>query len=600
MKKISLFITFIIILGISSCSKILNRVDFNGVPSTTVWNDSSTALLYLNNLYNLVIPVWPCDEAAGTLPTPIHNISDECNGTANNSSNILWGNLTVDQVTDFYTGTTSAYAKIRQINLLLSSIDSGSISANAKTQIKAQAYFLRAYTYFDLVKIYGGVPYVTTAQDWLTDSLLVYRNSTSDCINFMIADLNKCSILPASWGSNDYGRITRGAALALKARILLYWASPQLNPNNDMTRWQLAYTTNMNAYDSLIMDGYGMYSNFSRIFLDAQNKTDNEPIIFRAFNGSTTSGLYNTYDKVTRPYSQSSGSGGKTNNPTWNLVQAFPMANGKAITDPTSGYDSVHFWLNRDPRFYSTIVYNGAYFGLQSASGRRQWMYTGISDDKSAPSATGFYSRKNLDTTITNANSAYGKTSWVEMRFAEVMLNLAECANAVGDQTTAYNMLLASRKRAGIAAGTNNYYGLATTMTTAQMEAAILAERRVEFAFEGKRYDDLRRTRTFDQLNGLFRNQMVITPKSPYTVATLEKVLPGGGLARDTININSTDYTKYFTISFKPITGESVINFQTNYYNYGIPSTNILKDPNMYQTIGWTYGSAAGTFDPTK
>jgi hypothetical protein len=132
------------------------------------------------------------------------------------------------------------------------------------------------------------------------------------------------------------------------------------------------------------------------------------------------------------------------------------------------------------------------------------------------------------------------------------------------------------------------------------MEAAILAERRIEFAFEGKRYDDLRRTRTFDQLNGLFRNQMVITPKSPYTVATLEKVLPGGGLARDTININSTDYTKYFTITFKPITGESVINFQTNYYNYGIPSTNILKDPNMYQTIGWTYGSAAGTFDPTK
>jgi hypothetical protein len=156
-------------------------------------------------------------------------------------------------------------------------------------------------------------------------------------------------------------------------------------------------------------------------------------------------------------------------------------------------------------------------------------------------------------------------------------------------------MLLAIRQRAGLDAGTDNYYGLPSTMATSDMETAILLERRIEFAFEGKRYDDLRRTRTFDQLNGTYRNQILITPKSPYTVATLEKVLPGGGIARDTIDVNK-EFTKYFNMQIIPITSELAINFLSNYYIYGIPTTNITKDPNLIQTSGW----GAGSFDATQ
>jgi hypothetical protein len=370
-----------------------------------------------------------------------------------------------------------------------------------------------------------------------------------------------------------------------------------------MSRWQAAYTACQNAYDTCTLDGYALYSNFSRIALDASSASDHEPIIFRPYNGANVSGQYESYDADTRPYSQSAGSGGATNNPTWNLVQAFPMKDGYPITasSAVNPYDSVYYWHNRDPRFYSTVVYNGAIYGLGSTSDRKQWMYTGITVDKSHPSQTGFYCRKNIDTTVSATNSQYGKTFWVEMRFAEVMLNLAEAANATGNQAQAYTMLEAIRKRAGISANADGMYGLTAGMTTAQMETAILNERQVEFAFEGRRYDDLRRTRTFDQLNGTTRSMMYIAFKPAYTIKAMETVNASTGIAPvDTINVDGPDYLKYFTHYVQAISGELPIAFPATYYAYGIPSTNIAKDPNMVQTIGWLYAGAQGTFDPTK
>ena len=603
MKKILIYISTVLsIAGSTSCTKnILQKVDVDGLSAQQVWSSSTEANLYLNGLYNIVMPVWPANQSATTFPNPIHNISDECNG---GTTAIIQGKLTNDQVTDFYSSTsTGAYPYLRRINMLFANIDNYGLAPAVTAPIKAQAYFLRAYVYFDLLKIYGGIPYITKPQDWITDTLDVPRNSSSQCIDSLIADLNHCSVLPATWTGADFGRITRGAALAFKARVLLTWASPQFNPTNDMTRWLAAYTACQNANDTCTMDGYALYSNFSRIMLDASALTDHEPIIFRPYNGANVTGQYEGYDGVTRPYSQSAGSGGPTNNPTWNLVQAFPMKDGYPITasSTTNPYDSVYYWHNRDPRFYATIVYNGAIYGLGSLPDRKQWIYSGITVDKSHPSQTGFYCRKNIDTTVSAANSQYGKTFWVELRYAEVLLNLAEAANMTGNQAVAYTQLEAIRKRAGISANVDGLYGLAASMSQAQMETAILNERQVEFAFEGKRYDDLRRTRTFDALDGQYRNQMYIAFKSPYTVANMEKINTITGIAPvDTINVDGPDYTKYFTHTIIPITGELPILFPTTYYAYGIPSTNISKDPNMVQTIGWLFGTAAGTFDPTK
>ncbi|HEY4149271.1 MAG TPA: RagB/SusD family nutrient uptake outer membrane protein [Chitinophagaceae bacterium] len=598
MKRLAIYSAILILVaGAGSCKKILDKVDFNGVPDATVWANESTATLYLNNLYNLVMPVWPTNYSSATLPTALHNISDDANGGSNTA--VIYGTLTTEIVTDFFTsGTNTAYGYIRKINILLTSIDGGGLPQATRDKIKAQAYFLRAWAYFELVKLYGGVPYITTPQDWITDNLNVPRNKTSECVDSMLADLSHCSVLPTTWVSPDIGRITRDAALALKGKILLYWASPQFNPGNDATRWENAYQANEAAYDSLTNHGYALYPKFGSIFLDAASTANHEVILFRSFNGTTTTGQYEGNDAVTRPNSQSAGSGGKTNNPTWNLVRSFPMLDGRTPGDPTSlyTYDSVYYWKNRDPRFAATIAYNGCYWGLSSISGRRQWTYTGITEDKSNPSTTGFYCRKNIDSTVLAANTTNGKTWWVEMRLAEVMLNVAECANMTNRQPEAYTMIENIRKRAGINATGNPTYGLAVAMTQAQMQTAILLERRVEFAFEGKRYDDLRRTRTFDQLNGNVRMQLAIAPKSPATVASLEAKDANGVLFRDKLDVNGTDYTTYFTATVKPITSELVINYLTSYYAYALPSTNIAKDPALLQTINW----GSGTFDPTQ
>src|SRR5260370_39212454 len=116
---------------------------------------------------------------------------------------------------------------MRRINMLFANMDANGLKPSQTAVIKAQAYFLRAYVYFDLLKLYGGIPYITGPEDWITHSINVARPPTSACIDSIVADLNHCSVLPPSWPATDFGRITRGAALAFKARVLLTWASPQ-------------------------------------------------------------------------------------------------------------------------------------------------------------------------------------------------------------------------------------------------------------------------------------------------------------------------------------------------------------------------------------
>jgi hypothetical protein len=614
MKKLLIYSSILLVLGGAACKKILDKVDFNGVPPATAWGNVSSVQLYLDNLYQLCMPVFYSGASGSTIPTSWHNISDECNGGT--TIGVLQGNLTQESETDWLPTANSYWSYIRKINILFGNIDKYGLTPGVTAPIKAQAYFLRAWAYFNLVKVYGGVPYITKDLDWTSDTLNLPRMSTTACIDSMIVDLNHCSILPTTWStSGDVGRITSIAALALKGRILLYYASPQFNPQNDGSRWQAAYAANEAAYDSAIAAGYALYSNYSRIFLDAASTADKEPILFRAYNASTSiSQNTNNWETAVRPYSMNYSSGGKSYNPTWNLVSAYPMADGHQPRDPLGkySYDSVYYWKNRDPRFYATIVYNGAIYGLGSTAGRVQYTYVGNPDEINAPSTTGFYTRRNVDTTLTLTGSQYNKTWWVEIRLAEVMLNLAECANATGNQAEAYTMLKAIRKRAGIPAGTDGYYGLASSLSQADLETAILNERRIEFAFEDKRYDDLRRTRTFDQLNGTYRMAHFTVPRSPWFSSTkvsdtgkqynIERHIPGSAVTkiRDTVNINGPAYTTFFKDSIVPIANEQKINFQLNYYFYGIPSSNIGKQPALQQTMGWTYGGAAGTFDPTK
>lgn len=582
-----LFKYILLVISLSACSDILDKTDLTGIDERT-WDHESTATLFLNRLYDVSMPVWPNQASSATLPTGIHDLSDDCNG---GDAKIWYGTLSVDNVTDFFGGNASnnAWAYIRKINILLTEIDQGALDPDIKVKIKAQAYFLRGWIYFQLIKLYGGVPYINHAQDWITEDLYVTRNKTSECVDSIVRDLDMATVLPAAWGSNDRGRITRGAALGIKGRLLLFWASPQFNPNNDAARWERAYQANKAAYDTLLIDGHGLFSSFANIWMDEGNG-NKEVIMLRSYDGANKA---STFEDVARPFSESNGGGGSYQ-PTLDLVNAFPMKNGASITDAGSGYDPVYYWKDRDPRFDATIAYNGCIWPLSNKTGRKQWNYTGVTEDKNKPCVTGFYCRKNLNTATIKDNTKLGKTDWIELRFAEVMLNLAECANATGRIQEAYDLVIAIRKRAGILAGENSLYGLKANMTQSEMFSAIMNERRIELAFEGKRYDDLRRNKLFDQLNGTKRSILKISVKAPYTVADLEKTDAAGIMLRDRLNLNGPDYTTYFTTSVDVLDTQKPINYPSNYYFYAIPTSNITRNPSLEQTTAWN----GGTFDP--
>lgn len=587
MRKIFSYI--LLTVSLSACSDILDKTDLTGIDERT-WDNESTATLYLNRVYDQSMPTWPNLTGGATLPTAIHDLSDDYNG---GDAKIWYGTLSVDNINDFFAGNASnnGWAYIRKINILLSEIEKGALPVDIKTKIKAQAYFLRGWLYFQLVKLYGGVPYISHPQDWIAENLYVARNKTSECIDSIARDFDMATSLPATWGSADRGRITRGAALGIKGRMLLFWASPQFNPGNDQARWERAYKANKAAYDTLLIDGYGLFSSFANIWLD-EGTGNKEVIMLRSFDGANKA---STFEDAARPYSESNGGGGLYQ-PTLDLVKAFPTIDGLPVTDPASGYDPVYYWKNRDPRFDATIAYNGSIWPLSNRTGRKQWTYTGVTEDKNKPNATGFYCRKNINTSTIKDNTKLGKTDWIEMRFAEVMLNLAECANATGRTQEAYDMLIAIRKRAGINPGEGNLYGLKRSMSKDEMFTTIINERRIELAFEGKRYDDLRRNRLFDQLNGKKRSILKITVKAPYTVDSLETPDATGIMLRDKLDLNGPDYTTYFEVTEDVLDTQKPINYPSNYYFYAIPTTNITRNPSLVQTAGW----GNGTFNPLE
>ncbi|ACU59297.1 RagB/SusD family nutrient uptake outer membrane protein [Chitinophaga pinensis] len=578
-----LFSYILLTVSLTACSDILDKTDLTGIDERT-WDNESTATLYLNRVYDLSMPTWPNLASAATLPTAIHDISDDYNG---GDQKIWYGTLSVDNITDFFGGNASnnVWAYIRKTNILLTEIEKGPLPQDVKTKIKSQAYFLRGWLYFQLIKLYGGVPYISHPQDWVTENLFVTRNKTSECIDSIARDFDMATALPGNWGTADKGRITRGAALGVKGRMLLYWASPQFNPNNDPARWERAYKANRAAYDTLVLDGYGLFSNYANIWLD-EGTGNKEVILLRSFDGATKA---STFDDAARPNSESNGGGGSYQ-PTLELVNTYPTIDGLPITDPNSGYDPVYYWKNRDPRFDATIAYNGCIWPLSNKTGRKQWNYVGVTEDKNKPTATGFYCRKNVNTSIIKDNTKLGKTDWIEMRFAEVMLNLAECANATGRTQEAYDMLTAIRKRAGIRPGEGGTYGLKQGMSRDEMFETIMNERRIELAFEGKRYDDLRRNKLFDKLNGKKRSILKITINAPYTVADLEKPDATGIPLRDKLDLNGPDYTTYFTATVDVLDTQKPINYPSNYYFYAIPTTNITRNPSLVQTTGWTSG----------
>jgi hypothetical protein len=455
-------------------------------------------------------------------------------------------------------------------------------------KLRAEARFLRAYYYMELIKRYGGVPIITTVLSE-QESYQVKRATFDECVSFIVSQCDSAyTDLTNHWinygipagstvgrgdagtDNNRLGRVEKPAAVALKLRALLYAASPLNNAGNNVSKWELAAAAGQQLFsDPNCAHVNFLSANYKDLFM-AQNTTNNltprkganSGIIFtRPFQLNT-----NVFERANYPVGMLNGGEGATC-PSQNLVNAFEMrTTGKPITDPTSGYDPLNPYANRDQRLAWIVVLNGSTMGLNTNSTPRTVLsYEGALDGigaKIGATTTGYYLRKMC---VENYNLTLAGTrakSWVLMRYAEVLLNFAEALNeAYGPEAkpslggiaatrSAREALNLVRVRAGQPA-------IAAGISQSDLRERIRNERRVELAFEEHRFFDVRRWKIAEQTENV----------------------PLSGMR---VSLNSSG-----TFNYQPFVAEPRV-FSAKMYLYPIPFAEISKSNGVIiQNPGW-------------
>lgn len=492
----------------TSCQKdFLDRKPLNLVSEETVWSDPNLIKLSVNEFYTFLNTGYANTYLPAGITDDIQLIGSEERKVA--------PYLTGDFLSTSFPERNlwrDGYAQIRKINYFINRAESSTVlNAEDKKTVLGQARFMRAYLYFTLFSSFKDVPLLLKAQPIEESEDKPEKVAHKDGMLFIASELAKAANeLPSTYSKEEWGRITKEAALAFRSRVLLWNASPLNNVDQDKAAWAEA----ANAAEEVIKSGkFALQKDYSNVFLVKNIMNTPEVILEFRYNGIKGEKQHN-FDKNNSP----SGYGGRGMNcPTQDLVDSYEMANGKAINEDGSGYDKSNPYAGRDPRFNKSILYNGVAF-----KGRPVETFTNGKDmPRSNPSPTGYYMRKFVD-----ENFDYNKdvnvtssTNWVIMRYAEVLLNFAEAKNeAEGPVASVYDAVNAIRKRAGMPV-------LPTGLSQQEMRARIYRERRVELAFEDNiRYQDLKRWKTAEDLLNKSVRGVTIAKKGDGTFTYTEKL----------------------------------------------------------------------------
>jgi starch-binding outer membrane protein, SusD/RagB family len=520
MRKIFCFITIAIVflLFATACKKnsFLGATVISNIDSNDVFNDSAFSMEFLNNIYTKVgFAADPKRFNGGTFAAGLDAASDEAEGPNASSSNgfTMFATGTVNPSIVPTDAWANSYTMIRAVNQFLAHLYKMPFNATLKSEAKAEARFLRAWYYFIMVEHYGGVPLIGDSVFTASTPLHMTRSSFRACVDYILSECDSAyASLPLTQSGANYGRASGGACLALKSRVLLYAASPLFNnggfakglsggldsivayPDVDPNRWVLAANAaltliNLNAYQLFVDSipgklGYG----FMYLFLQRYNT---EYIFANMMDPSNNKYLEVLWDVPSR-----GGGGGP--HPYQELVDAFPMSNGLDITDPTSGYDANNPYRNRDPRLNYTIIHDSSIRPIYNQPPAPVSLYLNANSNPPVASSqdavytgtpTGFYIAKMLETNVTQFGFNASNRCLPLMRYAEILLNFAEASNeANGPSLNVYQAVEAVRQRAGL-----RPYALPVGLDQAGMRTAIQNERRLEFAFEGQRFFDVRR-----------------------------------------------------------------------------------------------------------
>lgn len=457
---------------------------------------------------------------------------------------------------------------------------------------KGQAYALRGLHMFYLLRAHAGkvngevvgVPIHLTSEDGTSDFNLP-RNSFKECIDQILADFDEAlkylpmeygdvKTMPAKYaggstaeynrafGSLQRGKIDGRMIAAFKAQVALFAASPAYASAGVMT-WEQAAEyaakslNNVGGVAGVDPDGWRWYANVD--FIDAFGFTDPDPLEI-CWRGVVTD--EKNLEKEQNNYPPSLDGKGRVN-PSQNLVDAFPMANGYPITDAKSQYDAKNPYENRDPRLKTYILVNGEKIGANGSvinTAADNEGLDGIDRENGKSTKTGYYLHKLLRDDINVTTSQGAKHFGARIRYTEIFLDYAEAANEAqgpkanvgGANYSAYDVIKALRKRAGVG-GENDPYLEECAQSKDKMRELIRNERRLELCFENHRFWDLRRWNA--NLTEAAKGVKITTDTD-------------GKLVYTPIEVEARDYKDYMI--------------------YGpIPYSEVLKWSSLQQNDGW-------------
>ena len=485
-NQIKYLIPFLLLV-FQACDSYLDKAPTMPLNEETVFTDFTNAQRFHNDIYSHLPQRF---NAVGDYqPVPMASASDESDSPMgyHGTQNFNVGNYDGSDANlgGFYTG-------IRKANTFLSKKDIIPFPNEAtKSQMLGEVYFLRAFYFNEIVKRFGGMP-IMDENNILTpnQNLNLPRNTYKECVTFILNDLEQAiSLLPITLTENEYGRATKGAAMALKARVLLFAASPMWQKEMGENLWQQAADAAKAVID--LTDGgekvYELYStgnganDYERLFF-LRREMGNKEIIF--YKHEAPIGFTNDQIFVWAPKGGSYGGAGAVC-PTQNFVNLFEMSNGKLIQEPGSGYDPQNPFVNRDPRFYKIVLYNGAQW-----QGATLQLYMGGANriDKKDYTRTGYYVRKYLPEGVKYLTTNTSYHNWIYFRLAEMYLNYAEALNETlaSPNQAVYDAVNTVRARSGVV-------NFPSGLTKEQMRTRIQNERAIELCFEEHRWWDARR-----------------------------------------------------------------------------------------------------------
>ncbi len=566
MKKnttIFLFLT-VLLLSVTACKKdFLDTKPLDEFSNGDTWKDPALIQAYVNGIYSSINN--PANGGDGVLKA---EFVDEMHDQWYNFRSFHNSLMTPDDNANwFQEDWTKMYKTVRACNMFLENIDKGGANFDTtkvddktvKDRMKGEVHFLRAYLYHQLTSLYGGVPIIAKVYG-LTDDFNVKRDTYADCVKFIIAELDAAAtLLPRVQSGANKGRATLGAALALKARVLLHAASDLHNTavfpgyaQQELLRYTdgdraARWTAARDAAKAVMDLGlYGLYKenpapgddivkNLTDLFL---LKSTEEDIFVRNYVGKS---YENNLALVAGPngyhlYGEDT--------PAGEMVDDYEMADGTKFgwNDPVKAKEP---YKNREPRFYANILYEGAKFktrppdvvGLDplgviqvgtwqkwdNASNKMVEVY-GI-DSRKGPiedfngGYTGYYLRKFIDPSVDG--QFFGQdVPWRYIRFAEVLLNYAEASIELGFDADARSAINRIRTRAGLPP---------VTESGAALKQRYRNERRIELAFEEHRFFDVRRwvigPQVYKQLSGVSVLYKINDDKTTATIPTITPIV---------------------------------------------------------------------------